>query len=75
MVVAQSLRLSVAGVGAGMLAALALTRLIARMLFGVAATDPLVYGAIAAVFLLVATAASLGPAWRATRVDPIEALR
>jgi predicted permease len=75
MVVAQSLRLSVAGVGVGMLAALALTRLIARMLFGVAATDPLVYGVIAAVFLLVATAASLGPAWRATRVDPIEALR
>jgi predicted permease len=75
MVLVQSLRLSLVGVVAGMLAAAAVTRLLARLLFGTAATDPAVYGAIALVFLVVATAASLGPAWRATRVDPIEALR
>jgi predicted permease len=75
MVLAQSARLSLVGVGAGVIAAVGLTRLIARLLFGVATTDPVVYGAIAAVFLLVAAAASLGPAWRATRVDPVKALR
>ena len=75
MVLAQGARLSLAGVAAGVLAAAASTRLIGRLLYGVAATNPAVYGGIAMLFFLVAAAASLAPAWRATRVDPLAALR
>src|SRR5205085_2280822 len=52
-----------------------LTRLLGRMLFQVSATDPLTFAAIAAIFGLVSLAACGLPAWRATRVDPLEALR
>ena len=75
MVVAQGLRLSLAGIAAGALGAVGATRLIAGMLFHVSATDPLTYVAIAALFLIVALTASAIPAWRATRVDPLRALR
>ena len=75
MVLAQGARLCLAGVGAGVIAAALLTRLIGRLLFGVAATDPAVYGGTAVLFFVVAAAASLVPAWRATRVDPLASLR
>jgi ABC-type antimicrobial peptide transport system permease subunit len=75
MVLAQGLRLSLAGIAAGILAAVALTRLIATVLYRVRATDPLTFSAVALLFLLVALAATFIPAWRATRVDPFEALR
>jgi len=75
MVLGQGLRLSLVGVGAGTLAAIGLTRLIANMLYHVSATDPLTFAGIAMLFLAVALAASCVPAWRATRVDPLEALR
>ena len=75
MVMGQGLRLSLAGIGLGAAASLALTRLISKMLFRVSATDPLTFAAIALLFLLVALAAAYIPAWRATRVDPLEALR
>jgi putative ABC transport system permease protein len=75
MVLTQGLRLSLAGVVIGSAAAAGLTRLIARMLFETSATDPLTFAAIAGIFLAVGLAASFVPAWRATRVDPLVALR
>jgi predicted permease len=75
MVFGQAARLSLAGICAGVLAAIALTRLLAGMLFHVSATDPITFGAIATLFLVVAMLAAYIPAWRATRVDPMEALR
>jgi predicted permease len=75
MVLARGLRLTGAGIVLGSATAVVLTRLIARMLFHVSATDPATFGAIAAVLLIVGLAASYVPAWRATRVDPLVALR
>ena len=75
MVLAQGLRLSLAGIGAGLLAAAGLTRLIARMLYHVSAVDPATFMGIPVLFLAVTLAASGIPAWRAARVDPVEALR
>jgi predicted permease len=75
LVFGQAMRLSLAGIAAGAVAALVLTRLIGQMLYHVAATDPLTFAAVSLLFLLVAMVASYVPAWRATRVDPLEALR
>jgi predicted permease len=63
------------GVGAGLLAAFGLTRLMSAILFGVAPADPITFGAVAVVLALVAFVASVVPVLRATRVDPLEALR
>ena len=75
MVVAEGLLLALAGVLPGLLGALLVTRLAKSLLFGVSATDPLIYGATALVLLAVAAAASWIPARRAMRVDPLIALR
>ncbi len=75
MVMAHALRLSLAGIVVGMIAAAALTRLIARMLYHTSAADPAVYLGISILFLAIALAASYLPAWRATRIDPMTALR
>jgi ABC-type antimicrobial peptide transport system permease subunit len=75
MVVFQGLRLAVVGVVIGLAAAFALTRLIASLLFGVKAWDPLVFSAVPAVLIAVAFLAVWLPALRASRVDPIDALR
>jgi putative ABC transport system permease protein len=75
MVLVQGMRLSLLGIVIGVAAAAALTRLMAGMLFHVSATDPLTYAAIALVFLVVALFACLVPAWRATRIAPVTALR
>lgn len=64
-----------AGLSIGLAGALALTRLLSSMLFGVAPTDPLTFVSAAVLLALVAFAACQIPARRATRVDPIEALR
>jgi putative ABC transport system permease protein len=56
-------------------AAAGLTRLIAGMLYHTSATDPATYAGISLLFLTVALAASCRPAWRATRIDPMAALR
>ncbi len=75
MVVGQGLRLALVGIAVGIAGAFALTRILARFLYGVAATDPLTYVAVAAMLLAVAFLASYLPARRATRIDPMSALR
>ncbi len=75
LVVGQTLLLALAGVAAGIAAAFALTRLMRSLLFHVNATDPATFLAVAALFLCVALAASYIPARRATRIDPMTALR
>ena len=75
MMLGEGGRLAVAGVVAGSVIALAGARLIRGLLFEVSATDPLTFVAVAAGLLAVALLASYIPARRATRVDPMVALR
>ena len=75
MVVRQGLRLAAIGVAIGLCGAFALTRVMASLLYGVSATDPLTFVSIAALLVGVALLASFLPARRATRVDPMIALR
>jgi len=64
-----------AGIGAGLLAAMALSRVLNSMLFGVEARDPLTFAAVGGLLATIALAACLIPARRASRVDPVVALR
>jgi putative ABC transport system permease protein len=75
LVVGQGFRLALAGVAIGIAGAFALTRLMTALLFHVSATDPATFIAVALLFLVVALAASYIPALRATRIDPMAALR
>ena len=75
MVVVRGLSLAGIGIALGLVGALVLTRVMQGVLYGVTSTDPLTFGAVAVVLLIVASAASLIPALRATRVDPLVALR
>ena len=74
-IVWQSLALTLIGVGIGLLGGLALTRLLRGLLFGVAPTDPVVFAATALSLAAVGIVASCLPARRASRVDPMVALR
>jgi ABC-type lipoprotein release transport system permease subunit len=75
MVVGQGLRHAILGVGVGLAGAYAATRLLRDMLFGVQPTDPLTFVAVGTILILVALIASFIPARRATKVDPMVALR
>lgn len=75
LVIGQSMGVAVLGVVVGMVGALALTRLMATLLYGVRPTDPVTFAAAPLVLLMAALAASWLPARRATRIDPLEALR
>jgi putative ABC transport system permease protein len=75
MVVLQGMRLAMAGVAVGLGAALGLARLITTFLFGVQAKDPAVFSAVAILLSLVSLLAVWIPARRATRIDPVIALR
>jgi putative ABC transport system permease protein len=75
LVLVQGLRLALAGVVIGLVAAFAVTRVMKNMLFGLSSTDPLTFVAISLLLVAVALVASYLPALRATRVDPVVALR
>ncbi|HEY6250976.1 MAG TPA: FtsX-like permease family protein, partial [Candidatus Angelobacter sp.] len=75
LIVGQGLGLSALGLVIGIIAALLLTRLMTTMLVGVKPTDPLTFGAMALLFLAIATASSWIPASRAAGIDPNKALR
>ena len=75
MVVQKGMRLIAAGVVIGLLASFALTRLLASQIWGVSATDPLTFSAVVLVVVAVGLVACLLPAQKATRVDPLVALR
>jgi len=74
-VVGEGLRLALIGVGVGLIGALAATRVLRTFLYGVSAIDPVTFAVTAALLTLVAVAACYFPARRATRVDPMVALR
>jgi len=63
------------GVGIGLVATLAVTRVMQNMLFGVTHTDPLTIGGVVLLLSVVALAACYGPTRRAASVDPVESLR
>ena len=75
MVLSDGLRLVLVGLGVGIVGAIAVSGVISSQLYGVNARDPVIYGGITASLLLVGLTASFVPAWRATRVSPLVAMR
>ena len=75
MVLGDGARMTLVGAAIGLVVALALTRLMASMLFGVKPTDPITFGAVIAVLCGIALFACYVPARRAAKVDPMAALR
>lgn len=75
MVLADGLKPILAGVVLGLAAALALSRVVSSLIYGVRATDPLTFAAVALLLLLVGIFATIVPAYRATRIEPVRILR
>lgn len=75
MVVRQGLALAAFGVGVGVVASLAAARTLRTMVFGITAHDPITFAIVAVLLAVVAVIASYVPARRATRIDPLVALR
>ena len=75
LVVRQGMKLTLSGVAAGLAGAAAFSRVMASLLFGVSAIDPVTFVGVPALLIAVALAATALPAWRAARVDPVIALR
>jgi len=75
LIIGHGLTLVLVGVAIGLAASFALTRAIKSLLFGVSATDPLTFFVISLVLIFTALLATWIPAWRATKVDPLVALR
>lgn len=75
LVLKQALGLTLVGLICGLAGALALTRVMRTLLFQVSPTDLIAFGGVAVLFVIVSLAASIVPAWRAARIDPMTALR
>ena len=75
LVIGQGMKLAIIGVTIGLIASLALTRTMKTLLFGIRATDPVTFAAIALLLTFVALLACFVPARRATTIDPLTTLR
>jgi predicted permease len=75
LVIVEGMTPTLIGIGAGVIAAIASAKLLETLVFGVSASDPLTLAAVAGTLAIVALAASLAPAYRASRVDPVEVLK
>jgi ABC-type antimicrobial peptide transport system permease subunit len=74
LVMSRGLQLTAAGVGIGVVAAVMLTRLMGNVLYKVSPRDPIAFGTAFIILVVVAFVACFLPAWRATRIDPVQAL-
>jgi ABC-type antimicrobial peptide transport system permease subunit len=75
MIVKQGIRLVLLGLGIGLIGALAVMKIVSGLLFGVKTRDPFTFAAVSLLLAAVALFACLVPAWHATKVDPMDALR